>query len=261
VGGGQDELDLAAEPDQIDASSLRQSELRITRQGSDLLVTVIASGDSLRVRGQFTGAPRVDRLQMADGELDAAAIAAAAMGATEGNDQIYGTAGDDLIDGLAGADALFGQGGNDRLIGGPGNDTLTGGPGNDVFVFGLGGGADSVDATDLGGGRIDAVEFGAGIDPAGVSLRRDRGNGDDLVLTINASDSLRIKSFFAYGEGLGATGLQQVRFADGTVWGHGRPACACAARWRGQRQLAGLRQPRPAGGRPRRRPARRRQRQ
>jgi Ca2+-binding RTX toxin-like protein len=219
VGGGQDSLELAAEPDQVDASSLRQSELRITRQGNDLLVSVIAGGDSLRIQGQFTAAPRVDRLQMADGELDAAGIAAAAMGATDGNDQIYGTAGDDLIDGLAGADALFGQGGNDRLIGGPGNDTLTGGPGNDVFQFGLGGGADSVDATDLGDGRIDAVEFGAGIDPAGVSLRRDRGNGDDLVLSINASDSLRIKSFFAYGEGLGATGLQQVRFADGTVWG------------------------------------------
>jgi len=219
VGGGQDWLKLATEADQVDASSLTQSELRITRQGNDLLITIIASGDSLLVQGQFSGAPRVDLLTMADGTLDAAAIAIAAGSATAGDDEIYGTAGDDVIDGLAGNDALSGLAGNDRLIGGPGNDTLTGGPGDDVFVFGLGGGADSIDALDYGPGRMDAIEIGAGIAPDSVSLRRDPSSGsDDLVLKINASDSLRIRNFFALGEGLGATGVQQVRFADGTVW-------------------------------------------
>jgi Ca2+-binding RTX toxin-like protein len=218
VGGGRDWLNLAAEADWVDASGLRQSELRITRQGNDLLITIIASGDSLLVQGQFGGAPRVDLLQMADGALDGAGIALASMGATAGDDQIYGTASDDVIDGLAGNDTLFGLAGNDRLIGGPGNDTLSGGPGNDVVVFDLGGGADSVDATDTGVGRIDAIELGIGITPASVSLRRERSSSDDLVLKFNASDSLWIRNFFALGDGLGASGVQQVRFADGTVW-------------------------------------------
>lgn len=218
LGGGQDWLLPALEADRVDASSLQRAELRLTRQGSDLLITIIASGDSLRVLGQFGVVPRIDFLQMADGTLDAPAIAAAAMGATPGDDAIYGSSGDDLIDGLAGNDMLFGQAGNDRLIGGPGNDTLSGGAGNDVFEFGLGGGVDTVDALDHGLGRLDVIELGAGITPASISLRRERVGSDDLVLQINASESLRIKSFFALDEGLGATGVQQLRFADGSVW-------------------------------------------
>ena len=55
-----------------------------------------------------------------------------------------GGAGDDVLIGGAGDDALEGGAGDDVLVGGAGDDMIRGGAGDDVYVFGRGGGRDTL---------------------------------------------------------------------------------------------------------------------
>lgn len=215
-GSGSDTVALGTGSDVLDLTSLRRAELRFSRTASDLVVTVAGTGESITVNGHFSGAPRIDELRLADTTMDAAAIEAALKTATPLDDTLYGSPGADDIDGLAGNDLLVGLGGDDRLHGGIGNDTLVGGPGNDTFVVQLGGGSDMIDAYDTGPGKLDRIEFGVGIAPADVSLRRES-SGDLLLSLPGNGNTLRVRNFAA-GGGDGPTGVQQVRFADGTVW-------------------------------------------
>lgn len=129
----------------------------------------------------------------------------------EGNDRLSGGAGDDVLDGGTGNDRLSGGAGNDQLQGGDGkdrlsggagddvldggagNDLLKGGRGNDVYHIVLGGGADTiVEADDRAGGE-DRVQFGDGIV---ASQLQARVSGQDLVIHLNATDSVTLQDWF-----------------------------------------------------------------
>lgn len=217
-GDGHDLLVYDNGSDVLDLSTVPRSALRFARDRDDLVLTLAATGDTLRVSSHFGATPRIDELRLSDVTLDAAGIAAALLNGTEGDDTLYGGDGPDVLAGLGGNDLIVGQGGDDRLIGGPGNDTLVGGAGNDTVEFQRGDGGDSVDAYDATPGKQDVVELGAGIQPTGVTVRRDGGaNANDLLLDLGAGDSLRVRHF-AVDDGEGASGIQALRFADGTVW-------------------------------------------
>jgi hypothetical protein len=127
-----------------------------------------------------------------------------------GDNRLYGLAGNDLLLDDAGRDRLDGGDGNDVLDGGRGNDVLAGGKGNDLFVHALGGGHDLV--RDSGG--QDAVRFGAGIVAADVTAFR---HGDNLVLALaGGAESVTVKDWFSF---YSSKRVEQVQFADGTVWG------------------------------------------
>jgi Ca2+-binding RTX toxin-like protein len=105
---------------------------------------------------------------------------AVTVGATEGDDVIYGTRGDDVINALKGDDKIWGRGGDDRLCGGYGDDRVYGNTGKDRVKGGRGGdhvrggrAADIVlvfdyrlgnDMADGGAGEHDACAIDAGID-------------------------------------------------------------------------------------------------
>ena len=154
-----------------------------------------------------------------------------------GNDYLYGKSGNDIIKGGNGDDALFGGtgddelygdnfnpssyfsrsgNGNDVLDGGAGNDYLDGGDGDDTYIFGLGYGQDTIYDVS-GSGSLDILCFKAGIRPNDIYLHR---RDDDLYLQVsNTTDSITIKSFFYTGNGVvGAGVIEQIRFADGTIW-------------------------------------------
>jgi Ca2+-binding RTX toxin-like protein len=150
-----------------------------------------------------------------------------------GEDRLYGEDGDDLIrggtqndtlSGDAGSDNLLGQDGDDTLYGGAGNDTLDGGAGsdylmgdagNDTYLFGKGSGKDTIYNYDSTAGKQDVVQLGAGIATADVVLTR---SSDDLVLRIKGTpDSLRISSYF-YNDATYGYQVEQIKFADGTIW-------------------------------------------
>jgi Ca2+-binding RTX toxin-like protein len=69
-----------------------------------------------------------------------------------GADSLQGGPGNNVLTGYAGADVLYGLGGADTLNGGTGNDNLQGGTGNDTYIFGVGGGHDTI--TDTSGSNV-----------------------------------------------------------------------------------------------------------
>ncbi len=75
-----------------------------------------------------------------------------------GDDNLTGTAGDDNMVGAQGNDTIDGAAGNDRLAGATGDDVLTGGADDDLFVFGDGGGGDTVTDFVAGAGTDDVID-------------------------------------------------------------------------------------------------------
>jgi Ca2+-binding RTX toxin-like protein len=130
-----------------------------------------------------------------------------------GDDWLYGNAGDDALWGGAGNDGLEGGTGNDYLAGGAGNDHLVGGLGNDTYLFGRGDGQDFI--SDQGGAvaEINTIAIAAGVLTTDILLSRQ---ADDLVVKINGTtDQVTVFNHFAP---FLAEPVQQITFADGTVW-------------------------------------------
>jgi VCBS repeat-containing protein len=124
---------------------------------------------------------------------------------------LKGSAGDDVITGTSATDRIDGYAGNDTLSGGAGNDILNGGAGDDTYVFGYGDGVDHVYDYDLSA-NVDTVSFKASVSQGNVEAVR---NGDDLELHLaGAADILVLSNWYADN----AYRIEQVQFADGTVW-------------------------------------------
>lgn len=145
----------------------------------------------------------------------------------EGDDVLYGEDGEDTLragDGAdtlyggAGDDALYGDAGDDILDGGAGNDIVQGGLGNDTYLFGRGDGQDMLKGqADAAPGKLNTLRFKDGVAAADVQASRD---GAALLLSIaGTGDSVRVENFFTSNDpGNASNPLQQVQFADGTVW-------------------------------------------
>jgi len=112
-----------------------------------------------------------------------------------GADYFNGGAGQDSVSGGAGDDFLVGEAGADTIKGDKGDDTLDGGSGRDVFQFGRGIGSDRIDFfVDQGTKQDDIID----LRPYGLSgpssIVRSL-DGDDLVLKLSGSDSIRIADY------------------------------------------------------------------
>ena len=144
----------------------------------------------------------------------------------DGNDALYGGNGLDVLLGGADDDQLDGGLGNDILDGGAGNDVLRGGTGNDTYRFGKGDGQDKVGNYfyDNTTGRVNAVQFKAGVLSSEVVVKQVAdsywGGNRALELSISGTtDRLTISGFFMNDDPSGPYNpVQQVTFADGTVW-------------------------------------------
>ncbi|MDP5136285.1 hypothetical protein ORJ04_10020 [Rheinheimera baltica] len=121
----------------------------------------------------------------------------------------------DVLNGTAGYDHLRGLSGNDTLTGGNGNDLLDGGAGSDIYRFDRSWGNDHIDNYDASSNKTDAIEFAAGINPGDIKAKQI---GDDLLLIRAGSpDTIRVTNYFL-DNAQSSSKLEEVRFADGTVW-------------------------------------------
>ncbi|WP_440467050.1 calcium-binding protein [Pseudomonas sp. YH-1] len=218
-------------------AGINQSDIQFGRYNDYLVLSLKGSTDKIWVQSFFqqdgTGSYRVDEVRFADGSvLTTAAIKLLLLQGGEGNDGItgyasddtlqgglgndtlYSRAGNDLLQGGEGNDTLYGEAGNDTLVGGSGNDYLSGDAGNDVYYFERGWGEDTIYNYDAAVGRIDAIEFGAGINQSDIQFGR---YNDYLVLSLKGStDKIWVQSFFQQ-DGTGSYRVDEVRFADGSV--------------------------------------------
>jgi trimeric autotransporter adhesin len=205
---------------------------------NDTLVLKIAgTGDQVSIQSFFSGAGPsnasnpVQEIRFSDGTTwDITAILARMpqndptneVPGTAGNDTLSGTGAADSLDGGGGNDSLYGLAGNDILSGGTGNDYLDGGSGNNTYVFGRGDGQDIVyGGYDVAPGKLNTIELKAGVDPADVVLRRISDSGyESLELSIaGTTDKLTARYFFQGNDPAGGYNpVQQLRFADGTLW-------------------------------------------
>jgi Ca2+-binding RTX toxin-like protein len=117
----------------------------------------------------------------------------------------------------AGADTIEGSAGADTIDGGAGNDRLSGNQGNDTYLFNLGGGQDTISEEGPGGvgGGTDVLQFGAGIDPTGVTVTKVNGDQDYLFTIGGGADRVLVVKGAAEAANFW---LEEVRFHNGTAW-------------------------------------------
>ncbi|WP_077001424.1 calcium-binding protein [Variovorax sp. KK3] len=240
-GWGQDTInnyDTGASIDAITfASNIAPADITVRFSGNSLVLSMKGTTDTITVPGYLSnngaGSFGLEEIRFGNGvtwRFDD--VKAKSLESTDGadeitgldtNDTISGGAGDDVLrgqagnddlDGGLGDDQLIGGAGNDRLRGGAGNDTLEGGGGSDTYLFTTGWGKDIIRNFDSGTGKTDTIEFGAGIIPADVKVSRVQ---DDLVLSHGTDDTITVEKFFL-SDAAGTYKLEQVRFANSTVW-------------------------------------------
>ncbi|MGH8624470.1 MAG: calcium-binding protein [Gammaproteobacteria bacterium] len=204
-------------------------DISINRSGNDLVLSINDTSDQLTVKDYFYGETnlytvswlstkelnpyKIEKIKFADGTVwNYEDLMSETINGTGGAGSLYGYDGNDQLNGLDGNDDLHGGWGDDVLDGGAGNDTLDGGTGNDVYVFARGSGQDVINDNDAAQGNIDTVEFGADIIPADVHVTHDTQN---VYLTIDGSmDRVKLSNWLTSD----AYKIEQVKFADGTVW-------------------------------------------
>jgi len=219
-------------------------ELAARRSGDDLVLTFNGSADdSIVVRRWFRWSFDTPRyrsmfLSFEDGSrIDSPQLAALALATTntgtagddilsgthtdvdhlqggEGNDQLTGVGYDDVLDGGSGNDVLRAYDRN-TLIGGAGSDTLFGAWQNDTYVYRRGDGSDTITEWDSPDFCRDVLNLGEGIAPQQVSARRVEW---DLLLTIDDQAGGRITVQNWFRDTQGKYRIEELRFADGTVW-------------------------------------------
>ncbi|MRR58516.1 MAG: tandem-95 repeat protein [Deltaproteobacteria bacterium] len=198
-GDGKDTIFDSVGLDSISlATDILPSDVSFYRTGEDLVLSIRGTEDTITVSNWFLNEStqfQVERIRFADGsELGVDEIKELVLQGTEGDDRLTGYAANDVLNGLGG------------------NDILTGGKGSDIYIFGHGYGQDSIIDNDSTPENVDVVQMNSDVAPSDVALGV---TGEDLFLTINGtSDRLRIAKWFAGP----AHQVEEIRFADGTVW-------------------------------------------
>lgn len=185
--------------------------------GNDFVLKINGTTDQITLDQAYVSTGyRIEQIRFADGTIwSAADLFTKATTPTSGNDVFYGGASNEALSGGAGNDTLYGRSGNDLLTGGVGNDLMSGEAGDDIYHFDRGDGQDIVrDFAGNGFGGNDTIEFGAGIAPGDVTvIQADSGN--DLILQIaGGTDQITLDNT----ANSTSYRIEQVRFADGTVW-------------------------------------------
>ena len=211
-GDGNDEIaDLAnaTDVDTLKLTNLNAANVELTRDhgrgGLTLWVTDKTTGQSIRIDNEFAaeGTWGVERIVFADGTTwDKARIRQEAW-----------------LRGTSSGEQLFSGDAPDTFAGGQGDDYLEGNAGGDEYRYASGDGndeiADLANATDIDKLRLTDLNAND------VQLRRDHGRGGiTMWVTDKATgQSIRVDNEFAEDQ---IWGVEQIIFADGTIWDKAR---------------------------------------
>ncbi len=203
-GDGNDFLDdqdpSTTSVDILKLTDLNIADVTLSREGNDLIVTTNANGQRIQVDDQLYSANHfygLEQIQFADGTIwDRDKIKLEAW--YRGTDQ---------------ADTINASSTDDTLDGGLGDDTLNGKQGNDTYVYSSGDGNDFLDDQDISTTSVDILKL-TDLNIADVTLSRE---GNDLIVATNANGQ-RIQVDDQFYSANYFYGLEQIQFADGTIW-------------------------------------------
>ncbi|THF58104.1 putative Ig domain-containing protein [Pseudothauera rhizosphaerae] len=196
-----------------------QVQVNTWQVSDDLVLTILDTGETITVKNHFNAGNRyaVEEIVFADGTVwDTEAIRSQVLIGGDGDELLHGFAGrDNLIVGGGGNDTLLGNSGDDTLEGGRGNDVLRGGEGSDTYRIGLGDGQSVIEeGYDPDG--LDTLELAAGIGPEDVTVRWTVQG--DMAVTLSDGTGVVVRNQTWGSTGEYGYGIDQLHFADGTVW-------------------------------------------
>ncbi len=217
-GGGSDTItDQTSVSDEVDVLrfvDLYDRQLHFTRAGSDLVVSIMGTEQTIRVFGQFSSQSPdegVERIEFVDGTYF---------------DEDYIGQFLSRINGTEGADILTGTSGDDVLYGNLGNDAVSGGAGSDTYIYQSGDGNDTIQEKDDSTIDVDIL-FLEWLDTDEVTFSR---SGEDLLIADNYDGS----TITVAGQFLSQTenwGIEAVEFGDGgPTWDLSRILAEAAVR-------------------------------
>lgn len=248
LGDGQDSV-IDADSSAGNTDTLRfkdgvaPADVKFIRDGQDLVLSIRGTSDRVTLQQYFdeawngaSGPYLIERIAFADGTvLTPADVRSILFAGSDEAELIIGSRGNDFLTGQGGDDVLLGGAGRDVLDGGAGDDVLRGGAirstngqfldlndAGDTYRFGRGDGHDTVIENSWVSAEIDRIELKAGITADDVVFQRVRvANGlqtrEDLVLTIrDTGETLTVTDHF---NASGRHAVEQIVFADGTLWG------------------------------------------
>lgn len=203
---GNDEIDEtnaapgSSSVDRVLFEDVNPADISLTRIGSNLLIEVLATGQTLQITQQFSNETQgMEFFEFADGTIwDRAAIQA-----------------NSFIRGTSGADTISGSNGNDNILGLEGDDLLQGGRGDDLYVFRAGDGADTISDGLSSFNRVQLLD--AGLADVRVELIA-AGTGfaveNDILLRYGATDTILIDNAMLSEN---TRSVQRVELADGAI--------------------------------------------
>ena len=175
---------------------ITQANAVFTRDGNDLVISVLERPDTLRIRNQFLDLDNgVERFEFIDGSFLSIADVEELLNIEGGN---------------RGDNEIIGNPDNPNVLDGrQGDDTLIGGSAEDTYAFGADYDFDRIIEQADAAGVIDQVQFGASVRREDLMVSR---NGDDLIIDLgNGADVLTVVG------GLAGTRVEQFRFGDGSI--------------------------------------------
>ena len=194
------EVDPSSGPDNVlrFGQGVTASEVAVTEdRAGDVILTDGITGDRIQIDGMLNSSKDgIQAIDFADGSAwTSAQVLALATTGTTGSDDLYGT---------PGADVFHGKGGGDYEQGNGGGDT---------FIFNQGYGALEVNEYDSNSSDRNVLALGAGIDPDNVQVSGDAG-GNVVISDGTGGDAVTLDNMLVSPR----YGVQEVTFADGTVW-------------------------------------------
>jgi len=130
------------------------------------------------------------------------------------NESIYGTTANTSLTGTQGNDTIVAGPGNETIKGGGGDDQLYAGSGADTFVFGHGSGYDTFHGT-AATGVVNTLQLTADVDPSDVAVYATGPDGTLVIELLDSGETVTLPDYLEQGA---SQVIQQVTFADGTVW-------------------------------------------
>jgi len=185
-------------------SQMTESSIHVSASGNDIIITDGTLGDRIRVDGMLQwDYDGVQKIEFADGTVwSAEQVAQMAR-------VITGTAAADTLVGTNGADSIDGEGGDDKAVGGGGNDT---------FDYSRGYGSLEISELNFSTSDVNVLQLGSDIDPLSSIVTGD-GSGNVYISDGTSGDVIKLDSMMTWlGTPSAANGVQEVRFADGTIW-------------------------------------------